>query len=705
MYKKAIVIVLATLFLVLGSSNSGMAYSPTIQPFPIGIFWPPSPANTSNGSYADIAAMHANFIVGGNGVSDFASNDPALNYAASNGLTMLIDDNQLAWRNQLLSQPLTGHGQFVSSSSSLGQTFKSPAGSGWGLNTVTLYIDKLNWPAGTTLTLTLYDSPAKNNAIASNSITGPVSTYYPTFGLYTAIQSNSTYYVELTSNSPSQVGWVVTSSSNVYADGQAYKNGVAQAVDFWFDFGFSQRAYNDGNKPADSVIDNITNHYKTHSALQGYHVLDEPSALQMTRIQDTIRRMKLGDSNHMAFVNLFPNYASSTQLGLDQQTGVYVTSSSPLGQSFTTKPGQTMINTVQWWIDKNTWSAGEELTLKLWNSPAKTTLIAQNTLTTPSTEWPQFNLNAAVNGSTAYYMELTHNGGGNNSVGWVIRSNTNDNWYNDGTAYLNGSAIASDFWFTINQNIIGGSYEDYVYRWMYTAPDVLVFDHYPYMADGGFRSDYYANLEVIRRQALLGGIDFWSYIQSVGVNGVWRVPSESEMRYQIYSNLAYGAKGYIYFTYWTPASSGGESFNNGIILPNGTKNNSYTWAQNINADVQQLGGTLMNLKSIAVYHSGGSLPSMAAALPASFFWQPNNSSLPLLIGYFENQAGEKYIMVVNKNTSSAQTAAFTISTGYSNVKEVSKTNGQLIVTNYQAGTGQMSVSFSPGEGKLFKLQQ
>lgn len=113
----------------------------------------------------------------------------------------------------------------------------------------------------------------------------------------------------------------------------------------------------------------------------------------------------------------------------------------------------------------------------------------------------------------------------------------------------------------------------------------------------------------------------------------------------------------------------------------------------------------MNLKSLAVYHSGGSLPSMATALPATFFWQPNNSSLPLLIGYFEDQAGEEYIMVVNKNTGSGQTAAFTISTGYSNVKEVSKANGQLVDTNYQSGTGQISVSFLPGEGKLFKLQQ
>ncbi|MFD0960630.1 hypothetical protein [Paenibacillus chungangensis] len=703
MRSKFIMSLLAVALLSVGSSGIGMAYSPAIQPFPIGIFWPPSPADTTNANYTDIAGMNANFIVGGNGVSDYTANDAALGYAATHGLTLLADDSRLAWRNMSVDQHATGHGLFVSSSVTLGQTFKTPQGTGWGLNTISMYIDKLNWPAGTALTLTLYDSPAKQNVLASDTLTGPVPTYYPTFQLHVPVSSDTSYYFELSSDQPSGVGWVVTSSADVYGDGRAYRAGVAQHTDFWFELGFAQRAYNDGNQPGNSDIDQIASHYRTHAALQGYHVLDEPSVLQMTRIQDTIRRLKNGDPDHMSFVNLFPNYASASQLGLNQMTGEYVSSSVPLGQAFRTKQGQTHIDTVQWWIDKNTWGAGEALTLSLWDSNAKTSLIAQHTLTTPTTEWPQFQLNAQVSGNTEYYMELTHNGGGNNSVGWVVRANTGDDWYNDGAAYIAGNAIDADFWFTLNQNIVGGSYEDYVYRWMYTEPDVLVFDHYPYLANGAFRSDYYANLEVIRRQADLGGVDFWSYIQSVGVSGAWRVPSESEMRYQVYSNLAYGAKGYIYFTYWTPESSGGESFNNGIILPDGTKNSSYTWAQQLNADVMNLGDVLMGLHSEAVYHAGG-VPTAATSLPSSFFWQPDNSAIPLLLGYFQDDAGNDYCLVVNKNTSQSQHMAFTISTSYATVQEISKATGQPASTNYDAGTGSMSTNFQPGEGKLFLLQ-
>ncbi len=701
MLKKSTGIFLALLLLTASFSEIGSAKGSTAQSFPIGIFWPPSPANTSSASYADISAMNATFIVGGNGLSDYSSNDAALGYAANHGLTLLVDDSRLAWRDQVVSQNNSGHGLSVSSTLSLGQTIRTPKGTGWGLNQVQLQIDQLNWPAGAAITLHLYDSPAKNQLIASDTLTAPVSTFYPVFNLHTAVQSDNVYYLEVTSDSPTPIGWITTSTSSTYEDGQAYLNGVAQSVDLWFNLNFSQRAYNDGNQPSDTAIDDIANYYGTKAAVLGYHILDEPTALQMTRIQNTIRRLKMNDSSHLSFVNLFPNYATASQLGLNQFTGEFVTDTVSLGQTFTTKKGQTQIDSVQWWIDKNTWGAGEELTLKLWNSPAKTTLIAQHTSSAPNTEWPLFHLNASVLQNTQYYMELTHNGGGDGSIGWVVRSNTNDNWYNDGSAYLNGTPIEADFWFTINQNIKGASYEDYVYRWMYTEPDVLVFDHYPFLANGQFRNDYYDNLETIRRQAKLGGVDFWSYIQSVGVTSVWKAPSESEMRYQIYANLAYGAKGYIYFTYWTPEASGGESFNNGLILPDGTKNASYLWAQNLNAEVLQLGNTLMELQSLAVYHTGNDLPSSTTILPASFAWQPN-STVPLVIGQYEDQSGQQYVMIVNKSTVNQHTIPFTADSSINNVKEVSKVDGQLKATNFN--NGGMSVQFAPGEGKLFRLE-
>ncbi|WP_221414189.1 hypothetical protein [Paenibacillus sp. 598K] len=702
MWKKTIAIASLLSLAVTGGGASVGAYSPQLNPFPIGIFWPPGPAATSNQTYADIAGMGANFVVGGNGINSYATNDAALQYAQANGVRILVDDERLVWREQAVTQTTTGMGLNVSSSNRIGQTITTPSGTGWGLNTVKLYIDKDNWSAGTTLTLSLYDSPQKTNLLASNAITGPVDTFYPVFRLHTAVASNTQYYLELTSNSATPTGWVVTSAGDSYSGGRAYSNGTPENLDLWFDIGFGQRAYNDSHQPSAADIADIASHYRTRGGVQGYHVYDEPSIEHMARIDQTIRSLRQTDPDHMSFVNLFPNYASEAQLGLDRFTGEFISSSNRLGQTLTTKEGQTRIDTVQWWVDHSQWGSGEQLTLRLWNGPAKTTLIAEKTLSSSTTDWPVFDLQANVSPSTSYYMELTHNGGGNNSIGWVVRSHANEKWNNDGTAYINGSAIAADFWYTVNQTIQGRTYEDYVYRWVNKQPDVLSFDHYPFLIDGSMRQDYYANLEVIRRQALRADVDFWSYIQSVGVTGVWRAPSESDMRYQIYTNLAYGAKGYIYFTYQTPASSGGESFFNGLLLPDGTKNASYTWAQQLNGEVAKLGPTLMGLTSNGVYHNG-TVPSGAQAVPASFYWKAADAAAPVVIGSFVDGQNRKYILVVNRDNANARTLSFNVNPRPSAVTEVSKQTGAETSTNYNAATGVISASFQPGEGKLYAL--
>ncbi|GGD61039.1 hypothetical protein [Paenibacillus nasutitermitis] len=701
MRRSVMAVFVAVLCLVVFYSQAS-AYVPTITPFPIGVYWSPDSDHTTDARYKEIKDMNANVVFASNGMDTFNEVDAALTHAANNGLVVIAYDQRMAWRTNVVSQTSTGAGLYVRNNNPLGQTFKTPSGTGWALNTVELCIDKRFWPSGTTLTLSIYDSPSKTTLIGNSSITGPVSTDFPVFDISKAINSNSTYYMELTSSSPNNVGWVTTSLGNAYADGQLYENGVAAAKDLYFKASFSQLTYNDGGQPSNADIDDIANHYKTNASLQGYNIFDEPSIGMMTRIQDTMTRFRQTDPNHMTFVNLSPSNASPTAQGLTEQTGAYVTSAQPLGQTFKTKPSQTTISTIQMWIDSTQWSTNENLTLSLWDSPSKTSLVAQNTLNGASNNWVVFTLNASVSPNTSYYFELTHNGGGNNSVGWVIRSLTGADWINDGTAYVAGTPVDADFWFTIDQNIQGGTYEDYVYRWVSKSPDVLVYDHYPFLVGGGMTSDYFNNLEIIRRQALAGGVDFWSFIQSIGITDYLRVPNETEMRYQIYTNLTYGAKGYIYFTYWTPSSAGGENFHDGLILPDGTKNASYTWAQTLNAEVLQLGPKLMSLTSQAVYHTG-TLPNNTNALPVSFFMQPANTAEPLVFGYFTDGSGRKYVMVTNRDITNSRTVSFSLSPLPSAMKEISKVTGAEVATNYNSTTGQMSATFAPGEGKLFVL--
>jgi hypothetical protein len=93
---------LAAALLTVCHPAGAAAYSPPISPFPIGIFWPPGPSETTDARYAEIANMNANLIIGSNNISTPAFNDIALFHAYNNGLRLIVDDRRFVWRDFLL---------------------------------------------------------------------------------------------------------------------------------------------------------------------------------------------------------------------------------------------------------------------------------------------------------------------------------------------------------------------------------------------------------------------------------------------------------------------------------------------------------------------------------------------------------------------------------------------------------------------------
>ncbi|MBP1995157.1 cohesin domain-containing protein [Paenibacillus eucommiae] len=672
--------------------------------FPIGIHFNPSSWETTNAKYAEIADMNANFILGTNFVDTFDETDKALNYAAANGLKMIVDDGRMNFNSrEHVTQLETGRVVQLTSTSPVGQTFYS--GDWNGHSTFSIRLDESSLSTTASISVVVYPSPARGPIALKRTLTGPFTSQDLTFDIYAGGVYNYQYYYELTTDSTEPIG-ILASNADAYTRGQAYVNSVAQPFDLMFDAEFSSPAYWDGERPLDATIDEIANHYKNNPAVLGYNIIDEPSATMYAQIKETSDRLKLTDPDSINFVNLFPNYADPHyQLGMMwYHTGENVSSSMTLGQTFKTRPSETYIDYISLYLDHTTWSTDENLTLSLWDSPAKQTLLADTTIGGADGEtWISIPLNATVSPDTTYYWELTHNGGGDNKVENVIRSANGHDWFSDGTGYMNGAAIDADFYYAVNQSIIGRAYEDYVNQYVALNPDVVAFDHYPFQYNGQNNQAYFENLEIIRRQALLGDVNFWSYIQSVSITNSLRLPTESEMKYQVYTNLAYGAKGIIYFTYETPPFSG---FNNGLILPGGAKNVSYTWAKNLNAEVLNLGSALLSLTSKDVYHTGD-LPSNTKELPSSYFWQPSGSGpeMPMIVSRFENEDGREYVMVVNKDMQNSHSQSFALSTLPDSVKEVSKTTGLETTTAYNAGTGVLSADFAPGEGRLYVLDE
>jgi hypothetical protein len=140
-----------------------------------------------------------------------------------------------------------------------------------------------------------------------------------------------------------------------------------------------------------------------------------------------------------------------------------------------------------------------------------------------------------------------------------------------------------------------------------TGADLISMDHYPQISPSGdTRHEYCQNLELMRTAALAHDIPWWNYFNAIRFGGRTD-PTESKMRWQIWTSLAYGAKGVWYFTYWTGTYDGGLAKNPGsfamtsaLIDLQGRRTRRWEQAKRINAAVKNLGPTLMKLTSTAV---------------------------------------------------------------------------------------------------------
>ncbi len=80
------------------------------------------------------------------------------------------------------------------------------------------------------------------------------------------------------------------------------------------------------------------------------------------------------------------------------------------------------------------------------------------------------------------------------------------------------------------------------------------FDYYPVMKDHLSKS-WYQNLEQIAAESKKAGLPFWAFALTTNYDNDHVTPQTiAAMRLQVYSNLAYGAQGIQYFTYWSATS-------------------------------------------------------------------------------------------------------------------------------------------------------
>lgn len=235
-------------------------------------------------------------------------------------------------------------------------------------------------------------------------------------------------------------------------------------------------------------------------------------------------------------------------------------------------------------------------------------------------------------------------------------------------------------------------YEEYLEKFITNChPTQLSYDHYALMDDGSLREGYWRNLEQMRAAALKHDLPFWNIVLSVA-HFNYREPSAADLRFEVYSSLAYGVRGLAYFTYFAPQVG---NYRMAPIDQFGHPTPTWGNLQNVNLQIQKLAPTLLNLKSDEVYHFG--------SIPNGCHGPSTNSLISSLggefaVGDFTHKDGSRYVMVVNKNVSKS----IPVGPGYrhapKSVKLISPYTGQP--TPFEGE----QVWLAPGAGALLKLE-
>lgn len=251
-------------------------------------------------------------------------------------------------------------------------------------------------------------------------------------------------------------------------------------------------------------------------------------------------------------------------------------------------------------------------------------------------------------------------------------------------------------------------------------PDVLMYDVYPFRNGGiTFESQLFGDMLQVRSVALSHGIPYWAWIQGFA-DDARRLPSESDLRMQLFSHLAAGYTGFSYWSY----SIYGEYQTSGLLDGNSQPSSAYYAAADANAEAQNLGLALRYLTSTDVRFIPGQTGGVSnTPLGGLTNWAPGaggDSHLLSagiigsdgavqngLIGFFTDDDGQIAFMLSNlnhgENLSSADTALTFTQVFDSSITEllmIDRLTGLQQVVALDNHT--LTVTLPGGTGNLYK---
>lgn len=255
------------------------------------------------------------------------------------------------------------------------------------------------------------------------------------------------------------------------------------------------------------------------------------------------------------------------------------------------------------------------------------------------------------------------------------------------------------------------TYDEHVRQFVeIVEPGVLSMDHYPIFHPGrDGREGYCENLAVMRKYALQENIPFWNFF-NIMPYGPHTDPTEGQLRWQIFTSVAYGAKGVLYFCYYTPVS---HEFPKGgaIIARDGRRTRHYYEAQRINGELKNLGPVLMQLTSTGVYRvseeDGDKPEDVLKGTPVVNITRADHDPPhDYLVGVLRHADGRRAVLLNNYRFAYTAWPTVAFDVPAEQVLEVDKRTGDIapVIDDSPEMEG-LQVSLGAGDGRLFLLPE
>ncbi len=249
------------------------------------------------------------------------------------------------------------------------------------------------------------------------------------------------------------------------------------------------------------------------------------------------------------------------------------------------------------------------------------------------------------------------------------------------------------------QDLQAKDYEDYVQRFVDEVNITPIsYDMYPVVMENGkakLRPMFYENLEIVRKVSLRNDYPFWAFCLATA-HDPYPIPSDTHLRIEAFSALAYGAQCIQYFTYWTPGTTV-WNFHNAPIDENGKRTDVYYKVKNVNKEIQALAKVFLGAKATDVSHTGDSIPTGTKSLTQmpDKFQSLQSDGEGILVSQLAN-GKSRYVMLLNRSIDNTQNITFYLG---ESVKRITPFNGEE-----KLNAGRQTVTLTPGNYAIYKIK-